>query len=68
MSEQDKRAPEGKLWVCMACGKTSIDKYGGRGSMHGWDVSCAMNCVLFKKELIIYGSDGRVTQITEENK
>lgn len=37
-------APEGSIWVCTACGKTSNDKYGDPGS--GWDVSCMMNSVL----------------------
>lgn len=27
-SEGTELAPEGKLWVCLACGKTSKTRYG----------------------------------------
>lgn len=36
-------APEGTIYVCGACGKTSMDIYGVAG---GWDESCALNSVL----------------------
>lgn len=40
-------APEGTVWVCGACGKTSTTKYGFDGTAdRGWDVSCMMNAVL----------------------
>lgn len=51
-------APEGQIWVCAACGKTSRTKYGflengartdEKGqcvSSYGWDESCMMNSVL----------------------
>lgn len=41
----DKRiAPVGQIWVCAACGKTSRDQYGDKGTR--WDESCVLNSVL----------------------
>ena len=52
------KAPDGKIWKCQCCGKTSIWEYGfddhnkdydssgKRYSDYGWDESCMMNCVL----------------------
>ena len=44
----DRFAPEGAIWVCAACGKTSkYDSYGIDGEhSRGWDESCALNAVL----------------------
>lgn len=47
-------APEGKVWECQACGKTSQHLCGGyinsAGRVFyghpGWDESCAMNALL----------------------
>ena len=39
-------APSGQVFVCMACGKRSKDIFGDMKIDRGWDVSCAMNCVL----------------------
>jgi hypothetical protein len=48
MSEEipeDRRAPEGHVWQCMACGKVAEDSYGIIGNhSYGWDESCALNC------------------------
>lgn len=41
MIERD--APEGKIWLCMMCGKTAKDSCTDE---RGWDESCAMNCIL----------------------
>jgi hypothetical protein len=46
---------EDETWICMACGKKSRTKYGFDENNisccdHGWDVSCAMNAELIKKE------------------
>jgi len=40
---QPNIAPPGRIWVCGACGKTTLDKYGGD---RGWDESCMLNAVL----------------------
>ena len=39
-NKTDRIAPDGQIWVCSACGKTSKDKY------RNWDTSCAMHAVL----------------------
>lgn len=36
-------APEGQIWVCDGCGKTSKNRAEGT---RGWDESCFMNAVL----------------------
>lgn len=36
----ERIAPDGKLWLCYACGKTTRDRYGESG---GWDEACALN-------------------------
>ena len=50
--EGNKEAPEGMIWVCGACGRTSRWRYGfdvdGNEceKSHWWDESCMMNAVL----------------------
>ena len=39
-----RMAPEGTIYVCAACGKTSRDCYGDPGT--SWDESCSLNSVL----------------------
>jgi len=36
-------APDGKIWKCLACGKTTKNKYENE---NGWDEACVLNCVL----------------------
>jgi hypothetical protein len=46
------RAPEGQVYLCMACGKRSKTEEGenyGTDTERGWDVSCMMNCVLLSE-------------------
>lgn len=63
------QAPEGKIWVCTACGKTSDNLYGnGENVMPMWDVSCTLHAVLADKDKVTRGSDGRVTQVDGEVK
>lgn len=38
----DRMAPAGKVWLCLACGKTATDIGGSEG---GWDEGCALNCI-----------------------
>lgn len=59
-------APEGFLWVCHACGKTSRDRYGGPDAMPWWDSSCAINSGLHRESALVRGPDGRVREIHEE--
>jgi len=60
---KNKIAPEGKIWVCVCCGKTSSDLYGeAEDTSKGWDASCVMNASLFDKKDLVYDS-GRVVEI-----
>lgn len=43
-SENDTTAPEGMIWVCVCCGRTSHDKH------EFGDVSCVLNSVLCYEE------------------
>ena len=45
MSEENVIAPEGSIWVCIACGKYAKDKFGNE---RGWDAGCMLNSSLFK--------------------
>lgn len=47
---EDRRAPEGKIWQCHACGKKAVDKYGIIGyRSQGWDESCMLNSSLIEE-------------------
>lgn len=46
-------APPGTVWVCIACGKTTRDRFDTVG---GWDESCMLNSILCHTPR---GSDGR---------
>ena len=65
-------APEGSIWVCMACGKTSKSRYGFDAdnknvAMMGWDESCMLNSRLIPEEKIVERDQGgRVTRIDAE--
>lgn len=65
MEEGIKIAPKGKIWVCLACGKTSKNKYGDEFSQSGWDASCFLNSVLCDEDKLVFGKDGRVKRIKE---
>ena len=54
-------APDGAIWVCAACGKTSRDRWkGAPGSW--WDESCFLNAVLcYDDATLIRNEGGRVT-------
>ena len=43
-SRERRIAPKGAIWVCAACGKTSVDRYGDPDSL--WDEICMLNAVL----------------------
>jgi hypothetical protein len=61
---KDRIAPEGKIWVCCACGKTSRDKYGDPGT--SWDAACVLNSQLFDEDKLVYADDGkRVVRVKE---
>ena len=56
-----------KIWVCVACGKTSEDKYGTVNTSYGWDISCCLNAQEFDKDDLVYSKGKRVIQVKEEN-
>lgn len=39
-------AEPGQIFVCTACGKTSVDRYGDLAIDPGWDESCMLHAVL----------------------
>jgi len=54
----DVHAPEGTVWVCGACGKTSHTRYGlDRNKSPGWDESCMMNAVIINISDILEPGD-----------
>ena len=55
--------PDGYIFVCRACGKTSWSHYGfdadGRNvCSYGWDESCMMNCALYKTDQVLIREGG----------
>lgn len=50
----DQIAPDGAIWVCQACGKVAVNKYGFT------DVSCVLNAVLCAADTLRYNEGGRV--------
>ena len=69
MDDGTTLAPEGQIYVCMACGKTSKTKYGYDKqdkdvAMYGWDVSCMLNSRLIPEKWVVERSEGgRVLKI-----
>ena len=63
MTTEDRIAPDGKIWVCMACGKTSHDLYGDPENKW-WDASCVLNSSLVDKDKLVF-EDGRVSMLLE---
>lgn len=64
------KAPEGQIWVCGACGKTSEWRYGFDNNnkncvrSRGWDESCVMNSLLVRLVKCEFDGD-RVTSVGE---
>jgi hypothetical protein len=55
-----------EVWVCLACGKRSNDRYGYDPISRGWDESCMLNSSRFKVDRLVLNSNGRVTEIKGE--
>jgi hypothetical protein len=54
------------VWVCMACGKVSKDRYGNGGTTHGWDESCFINSVLVNEDYLVWNdTKTRVIQVLD---
>lgn len=59
-------APDGQVWVCGACGKTSRTRYGFDDDDKnvcdpGWDESCMLNSTLCHEASLVRTKGGRVT-------
>jgi len=54
-----------KVYVCLACGKRSHDKYGYNtiNTCKGWDESCFLNCIHVSEDRLVLDDKGRVTSI-----
>ena len=61
----NKIAPEGSVYVCLACGKRSKDKYGDDPINSGWDVSCVLNSEVFKESQLEIVKN-RVVKVSDE--
>lgn len=42
-------APHGSIFVCVACGKRSRDRYGYHSVSKGWGAACMLNAVLVRE-------------------
>lgn len=56
-------APEGQIWVCAACGKTTKDNHGNE---RGWDESCMLNAVLCHEQQRVNPETGLVEWVAVE--
>lgn len=63
MTDEERFAPEGAIFVCKACGKTAKDICGGKDASYGWDVSCSLNALLCDEKSIERDENGRVTKV-----
>ena len=61
-------APEGKIWVCGACGKTSKNRIDGISPV--WDISCFSNAVLVDINCCIFSHNDatKVVKVIERKK
>lgn len=58
-------APDGSLYVCLACGKMSKDRYGDMKISRGWDESCFLNCDLFEENRLVI-ENGLVIKVLDK--
>ena len=52
-----RKAKDGEIWVCWACGKTAKDPYDFS------DAACFINSALCKEDSVVY-EDGRAVSAT----
>lgn len=67
MSEDKERyAPEGKMWVCVACGKYSkYDRFNSK-ECPWWDESCVLNSILVDSDKVKFNEYGVVVECVAE--
>ena len=55
---------EKTIWVCLACGKRSMDKYGENPIDYGWDASCMLNSrEVYEDKVVVDDKRDRVVRI-----
>jgi len=52
-----------KIWVCLACGKRSNDKFGDNPIDKGWDAACVINSQEYYEDECILDENGRVKEM-----
>lgn len=59
-----KDAPDGQVYVCGACGKTSPNRAPGtKGASRGWDESCMLNSFLCYIDGIERDDKGQIRKV-----
>ena len=53
-----------KIWVCLACGKRSNDKFGDNPIDKGYDAACVINSQEYYEDECILDENGRVKEIS----
>lgn len=61
--EIDPLAPDGKLWVCMACGRIAKHLYISRYATEGWGEGCEENAELHDRKDLEIDERGYVTNL-----
>jgi hypothetical protein len=64
-SSMNQVAPDGQVFVCMACGKMSKDRYGMQRISSGWDESCMLNAILCYRNKLVMQTANSVRSIDE---
>jgi hypothetical protein len=58
-------APFGYVFVCTACGRRSLDKYGEQAFSRWWDESCVLNAALYPVDCLTLTEEGIVVALRE---
>lgn len=59
-------ALKGQVWVCLACGKMSQDRYGELKISPGWDESCMLNSKLCYEDKLVIDPDRKLVLSVDE--
>lgn len=50
-------AEPAEVFVCTACGKVSVDRYGYQSISRGWDESCMLNAICVRRDQIVWNAE-----------
>jgi len=54
------------IWVCLACGKVSKDRFGKEKISRGWDESCFLNSAKVEEDHLVWNdTKDRVIEIKD---